>query len=110
MVMSRYYHTPDHWVIIHLNGKDPHYRVLGGWYGGYLGSDSWRLNSGITQCIEEDEYWLFIGSSGSTYACHKDTYGLSMKTTGGVWNQLKEKYGDKVSLLEDRHDWNHMSW
>jgi hypothetical protein len=104
------YYNPDHWVIIHIKGNRPHYRVLAGWYGGYLGSDSWRMNSGITQCIEEDDHWLFIGSTGSTYACHKDAYRLSMKTTGGIWNELQTKYGDKVELMEDRWDWNEVDW
>jgi hypothetical protein len=56
------YHNPDKWVIIKITGKDPHYRVFCSWYGGYGGSDSWRMNSGITKLIEEDDYYLFIGS------------------------------------------------
>jgi hypothetical protein len=106
-------YNPDHWVIIKIDSEKYGvvYKVLAGWYGGYLGSDSWRMNSGITQCIEEGNYWLFIGSSGSTYVCHKDTYGLSMKTTGGIWNQLEAKYGDKVELMEtDGIDWSLFEW
>lgn len=103
------YYRPDTWVIIHLKGDQPHYRVLAGWSGGYLTGDSWRMNSGITKCIEEDDYWLFIGSSGSTYACHKDMYGLRM-STAGTWNQLKETYGDKVELMEDSWHWAEMDW
>ncbi len=72
------YYQPDKWMLIKITGKDPHYRVFGSWYGGYAGADEWRMNSGITQLIEEDDHYLFIGSSGSTYACHKDMYGANV--------------------------------
>lgn len=101
--MNNYYY-PDNWVIIKLKGDDPHYRVLAGWSGGYLDGDSWRMNSGIAKVIEEDDYWLFIGSSGSTYACHKDMYGLRMNNAY-VWNSLQEKHGDKVELMDEDTDW-----
>jgi len=42
-------YNPDNWVVIKMNGDDPHYRVLAGWSGGYLDGDSWRMNSGITR-------------------------------------------------------------
>lgn len=71
------YYQPDKWMIVKITSDDPHYRVFGSWYGGYLGADSWRMNSGITSMIEENDHYLFIGSSGSTYACHKDNYGAN---------------------------------
>jgi hypothetical protein len=74
----KHYYAPDKWMIVKITGKDPHYRVFGSWTGGYAGPEEWRMNSGITQMIEEDDHYLFIGASGSTYACHKDTYGANM--------------------------------
>jgi hypothetical protein len=71
------YYQPHNWMLIHITGPDPHYRVFGSWYGGFAGADEWRMNSGIKEMIEEDDYYLFIGSSGSTYACNKDNYGAS---------------------------------
>lgn len=103
------YYTPDAWVVIFLNGNDPHYRVLVGWNGGYTQGTSWKLNSGITEVIEEEDYFLFIGSSGSTYACHKEMYGLRISTSY-VWNSLKEKYGDKVSILSEDTNWSEIDW
>ena len=70
-------HTPDRWLIVKINGNDPHYRVFGSWYGGYLGSDSWRMNSGITKVSEDDDYYHFEGTSGSVYHCHKKAWGIS---------------------------------
>lgn len=102
-------YTPDNWVIVRFNGDKPHYRVLGGWSGGYLHGSSWRMNSGITECIEEDDHWLFIGSSGSAYACHKGAYGLRMNTIG-TWNYLETLYRDRVELLEENTDWNSVDW
>lgn len=70
-------YTPDRWLLIKINGKDPHYRVFASWYGGYLGSDSWRMNSGITKVSEDDDFYHFEGSSGSVYHCHKKSHGIS---------------------------------
>ncbi len=118
-MMSNY--SPDNWVVIFLNGDDPHYRILAGWSGGYTTGDSWRMNSGIVRCEETvetyshngkeytPEYYIFYGSSGSCYKCHKDTYGLRMNNAG-VWNQLEQKYGDKVQLMSEDTDWLAMDW
>jgi hypothetical protein len=103
------YYAPDTWVVVFLNGPDPHYRILGGWSGGYLSGDSWRMNSGIKEAIEEDDHFLFIGTSGSTYACHKDMYGLRM-STAGTWSQLQEKFGDKVEIVDENTDWVNHDW
>jgi len=62
--MSNTYH-PDKWVVFELKGDDPHYRVLAGFYGGYLDGDHWRLNSGITKVEADGDYLLFEGQSGS---------------------------------------------
>ena len=70
-------YNPDKWLVIKINGTDPHYRVFGSWYGGYLDGDSWRMNSGITKVSEEGEYYLFEGTSGSVYKCHKNAHGIS---------------------------------
>lgn len=103
------YYAPDNWVIVHMKGDDPHYRVLAGWSGGYTTGSSWRMNSGIVKVIEEDVHYLFVGSTGSTYACHKDMYGLRMNNAY-VWKQLEERYGDKVELLDENTDWINMDW
>jgi hypothetical protein len=93
------YHNPHNWILVKITGDDPHYRVFCSWYGGFAGADEWRMNSGITELIEEDDYYLFIGSSGSTYACHKDTYGLSSYAMG-VAKQYEEKLAPHFQILD----------
>ena len=74
--MSEY--LPDRWVVLEFTKDDVTVRKLfGGWYGGYLGSDSWKLNSGITNIRIDDGKYEFDGYSGSTYICHKNSHGMS---------------------------------
>ena len=66
-------YTPDNWVIVEIADKDTtFYKVLGGWSGGYLDGDSWRMNSGITEVDEKEDCYLFHGQSGSVYKCWKE--------------------------------------
>jgi hypothetical protein len=87
-------------MIIKISGKDPHYRVFGSWYGGYAGADSWRMNSGIASMIEEDDHYLFIGSSGSTYACHKDMYGANVYGMS-IAKNYEEKLTPNFIILDE---------
>jgi hypothetical protein len=102
-------YTPDNWVVIHMNGDDPHYRVLAGWSGGYATGDSWRMNSGITHVEEDDHYFRFYGTSGSCYECRKQAYGLRMNNAY-VWTTLEEKHSDKVQLMPEDTDWLATDW
>jgi hypothetical protein len=74
--MSDY--SPDRWTVlrIHATGQII-YKVFASWSGGYTGSDSWKLNSGITRATLVEDRWEFDGSSGSVYSCHKDSYGTN---------------------------------
>lgn len=66
-------YNPDAWCIVKITYKGKiHYRVFAGWYGGFAGTDSWKMNSGIVDVIVDGELYEFIGSSGSIYRCHKD--------------------------------------
>ena len=94
------YYNPDKWMLVKITGIDPHYRVFGSWYGGYAGADEWRMNSGITQLIEEDDHYLFIGSSGSTYACHKDMYGANVYGMS-VAKNYEEKLTPNFVILDE---------
>lgn len=68
-------YNPDKWLIIHLRGKP---FLFGTWSGGYMGSDSWRRNSGIEEVIPDgDNHYIFRGRSGSEYRCHKCSYGTT---------------------------------
>ena len=95
--MSDY--TPDKWVMVKMTNKDDeiHYRIFACWYGGYLGSDSWKLNSGVTKITEDDRMYYFEGSSGSVYICDKRTYGTS-GYGAGVLGNLIEKSKDTLAM------------
>ena len=100
--MNEYF--PDQWELVKISGTDPHYRVFGSWSGGYLNGDSWRLNSGITKCVESEEYpgrYEFIGHSGSKYICHKASYGISSVHNIGVLNHYCENSDGKMEVLKD---------
>lgn len=73
--MSEY--NPDKWLMIRINGTDPHYRIFGSWFGGFLDGDAWRLNSGVKSVTEDDDYYYFNGNSGSVYKCFKEAYGAN---------------------------------
>jgi hypothetical protein len=105
--MSEY--VPDKWVIVKITGKDypPIHKVFACWYGGWAGSDSWKLNSGITKATLEGYVYSFEGSSGSVYECHKDTYGLNMYGNGVLSNMIDnaEKNGVTVEILPEETNW-----
>jgi hypothetical protein len=105
--MSEY--TPDKWVVVKITGNEypTYYKVFACWYGGYAGSDSWKLNSGITRVYEEGHCFMFDGSSGSTYACHKAQYGYNMYG-GGVLNSMIEKsakHDVTIEIMPEDTNW-----
>ena len=103
-------YTPDNWVVLKLYHEgETLYKVLAGWSGGYLSGDSWRMNSGISEVTEDDDYLLFHGYSGSVYRCHKGGYQLRMNNAG-IYNQLKERFGDAVELMPEDTDWKEVKW
>jgi hypothetical protein len=76
--MSEEY-SPDNWVMLKITHENGFiYKILATWYGGFAGSDYWKLNSGVTRVEETDHGYLFYGSSGSIYRCGKQHYRLNM--------------------------------
>lgn len=93
--MSNY--TPDLWVIVEMvTEKNTIYKVLGSWYGGYLGSDSWRLSSGVTKVIEHNNHYEVHNHSGSIYTCYKGAEGISTYTTS-IYEDYKINIESKKS-------------
>ena len=78
----------DYWCIIKMQYKEPVYKVFATWKGGYLGSDSWRANSGIKKVIDKETHYEIIGLSGSIYICNKTAYGTT-------------SYGDNILVSAD---------
>ena len=102
-------YQPDRWVMLKISHENNCvYKVLASWYGGYLGSDSWQLNSGVTSIKTDGDYYLFTGSSGSVYKCHRHQYGMSGYTTG-IYKSLIDKIttADKsvsIELMDENFD------
>ena len=89
-------YTPDSWKIILFDSDDfgKVYKVLAGWYGGYANGDSWKLNSGIIEVVETDNFYDFYGSSGSIYHCTKTGEHIS-GIMGGMlssWQEQAKEY------------------
>ena len=105
--MSEY--APDKWLVVKITGNDmpPIHKVFACWYGGYLGSDSWKLNSGIIRAYEDGQCFMFDGSSGSTYICHKAQYGTNAYGGGVLENMIKnaKMNGIHIELLEEETNW-----
>jgi len=99
---------PHKWVIIKITNNDEmHYKLFGTWYGGYLDGDYWRLNSGITKVVENENEFKFFGQSGSVYICDKTTYGTnnySQSVLNGIIEKA-ESTGVKIEILPEDTIW-----
>lgn len=98
------YH-PDKWMMVRVTDtktKNVHYRIFGSWFGGYVGSDSWRLNSGIEELVVKGKQYCFIGTSGSEYLVHKDMYGASSYGYGVLLGLIEKnaRHGIHIETLD----------
>jgi hypothetical protein len=104
--MSDY--TPDRWVAIKIvTTNEVLYKIFASWYGGYLGSDSWNLNRGITTVRDMENSYAFDGSSGSVYECHKNAYGYN-RYGGSVLHNMIDKAkenGVTIEILPENTNW-----
>ena len=110
--MSEY--IPDKWVVVKITSdkSPPIHKVFACWYGGYLGSDSWKLNSGITRAYEEGQCFMFDGSSGSTYTCHKAQYGTNGYGADVLSNMIAKAgmNGVTIEILPEKTNWLEISY
>lgn len=110
--MSDY--TPDNWVCIKISSKDttPIHKIFACWYGGFAGSNSWKINSGITKATLEGNVYSFEGSSGSVYHCHKDVYRTHMYG-GAVLQDFIDKgkeQGITIEILPEDTNWLELNY
>lgn len=105
-------YEPDSWVIVEVPDSETgtvFHKVLGGWSGGYLDGDTWRLNSGITKVEAEDDMGVIVfyltGHSGSKYSVRETGYGLRMSTVV-IAKQLVER-GCKILNESEAMRWLH---
>ena len=104
--MSDY--SPDRWVVVKIvTPKERLYKVFASWSSGYGGSDSWKINSGITHATLVDDRWEFSGYSGSVYSCHREAYGTNGyggTVLQGFINQIESK-GATMEIMPEATDW-----
>ena len=102
-------YRPDKWVVVKITGSNlpTVHKVFASWYGGYAGSDSWKLNSGIVNVTQDSTHYYFEGSSGSVYECNKHSYGTNMYGTGILQNMIDkvEKNGGTIEVLPENTNW-----
>jgi hypothetical protein len=109
--MSEY--TPDRWCVIRIpSPKETIYKVFASWGGGYGGSDSWKLNSGITQAVLVNGAWEFEGSSGSVYRCRAGAYGTNNYGHGVLDSMIRnaKTAGTDIEILSEDTDWAHLDY
>lgn len=97
--MSTY--TPDVWVVLEFTAPqldEPMRKVFAGWYGGFAGSNTWKLNSGITVTRRVEDWFEFDGYSGSTYRCHANNYHLSSLMQGVLARWQKQGKDQEVEI------------
>ena len=100
-------YNPDKWLLFKVGGTDPHYRVFGAWSGGYLGSDEWRMNSGVVRVEEDETHYHFYGSTGSRYTCNKEMYG-STAYGWGVAQSYEDN--DRLTIINKPDNIMDMDW
>ncbi len=97
---------PERWVILKLPNN--YYKVFGTWSGGYLDGDRWKLNSGINKVEQDEDFYYFIGFSGSCYKCHKKGYGTATSYGLDILNKIIEQGQGKIEIMEDMDDWENV--
>lgn len=101
---------PDRWVVLKMSTQDSEtiYKVFATWFGGYLDGDSWKINSGITDMREDEDYFYFIGFSGSEYACRKGAYGTNSYTQGVLSSIIDNahKVNSSVEVMPEDTNWS----
>ncbi|WP_370215202.1 hypothetical protein [Salipiger bermudensis] len=101
-------HSPEDWVILKVLFKTQdrtftQLRVLGGWRGGYLSGDAWRIDSGIQAIHADDLEYRFLGRSGSVYLCRRGGYRMSRIMASGLEELKRQPSVVDAEVLEDRN-------
>lgn len=95
-------YSPDAWVLLEFTyGTDVVRKVLAGWYGGYGGSDNWRLSSGVTHIEDKGNHFIFYNESGSQYFCGKQAQrfsGLMSSVYNGWMKQIEESAEKDITI------------
>lgn len=92
---------PECWKVIEFTKDGETIRkVFGGWRGGYLHGDSWRLNSGIVKTEDIGDAYIFHGSSGSQYKCYKNLEGINGVYLHSIFNGFVFNSGVEAKVID----------
>jgi hypothetical protein len=106
-------YQPDLWIVVKITSpKKKLYKVFASWRGGYAGSDSWQMNSGIVQARLVGDVWEFVGHSGSVYCCRKDSWGTTGYSSAVLMNLIVDaKLANmKIELMYEETDWSSLDY
>jgi hypothetical protein len=104
--MNNSVYYPDVWRLIEVQAPNAkaYQKILAGWYGGYAGSDSWQISSGVVDIIDKGDYWEVTNESGSVYNCGKTVERFSGYTQSIFSSFLKDiealNNGSSMILLD----------
>lgn len=102
--------VPDGWVMVYYP-KLSMYKLFCSWSGGYLGSDSWRLNSSV-RSVELDEHNNYVvNKDKSCYVLSQHGYGRINAYNSGVLASFQDHHkldvlveAEAKSILENKID------
>lgn len=89
---------PDKAILMHFIAEDK-YSVFASFYGGYLGSDSWRRSSPIQKFELEDEIVTATTESGNQYKFSLNGLGTSGYAQSVLNGALTEDVNKNIKLL-----------
>lgn len=97
-------YTPDGYAILKIQAygsDDVVLKLFGSWSGGYLDSDSWRINSGIIDVKENEDHYVVTGYSGSQYILRKTSNRMSSYNKAVLDDMIGElhSYGHQAELI-----------
>lgn len=99
---------PDKWVILHVNDQQPFFKILSAFYGGYLGSDSWRLSSPIVKIEYNngENKFLITTDNGTAYELCQECYGFA-SVSNDIYENIKKDADDNnilFNVIENPND------
>lgn len=90
--------TPSEWVILKIPNN--YYKVFCS-----LGGDTWKINSGIKEIKQDDNFYFFTGFSGSCYKCNKKDYGIKNSYCMHILDIILKNNINDIELLSDVDNW-----
>ena len=107
--MSEY--TPEKWVVLNIKftkddgSKVTRQVIYSGNYGGWAGSDTWKISTNIKGVQDKGNYFSVLCSSGSTYELYKSSNGMSGYMVQ-MWDFLFQNFKNEgdVTIAKEYED------